>query len=265
MYVYTNQHGNGAQSPYYKGEMLYCLNATTGKEIWSEEFQGGDNGGPGYPIGVVASGEYVNYNMYDNQVYAFGQGPSKTTVNAPDIGVTTATPITITGSVTDISAGTTQTQQAADFPNGVPCVSDASESQWMEYVYMQQPEPSKRTGVPVTLYVLDSNNNYRSIGTTTTNAQATFIHVDARHHRQLHPIRNFRRHTFILWIFGIHRILRQRSSTHSRSNSYTTDRLSLKHNPHVRSCRHNHRDSHHRRSNSTGTHQKTAISQRRKK
>ena len=30
--------------------------------------------------------------------------------------------------------------------------------------------PTNVTGVPVTFYVLDSNNNYRSIGTTTTNA-----------------------------------------------------------------------------------------------
>ncbi len=177
VYVYTNQHGNGAQSPYYKGEMLYCLNATTGEEIWATQFQGGDNGGPGYPLGIVASGEYVNYNMYDNQIYAFGQGPSQTTVNAPDMGVTTATPITITGSVMDISAGTKQNQQAADFPNGVPVVSDASESQWMQYVYMQQPEPTNITGVPVTLYVLDSNNNYRAIGTTTTDASGTFAYA----------------------------------------------------------------------------------------
>ncbi len=177
MYVYTNQHGNGAQSPYYKGEMLYCLNATTGKQIWAEEFQGGDNGGPGYPIGLAASGEYVNYNMYDNQVYAFGQGPSKTTITAPNLGVTTTTPITITGSVTDISAGTTQAQQAADFPNGVPCVSDASQSQWMEYVYMQQPEPTNVTGVPVALAVLDANNNYRVIATTTTDASGTYSYT----------------------------------------------------------------------------------------
>jgi hypothetical protein len=40
----------------------------------------------------------------------------------------------------------------------------------MEYVYMQQPMPNNVTGVPVTLSVLDSNNNYRVIGTTTTNA-----------------------------------------------------------------------------------------------
>jgi outer membrane protein assembly factor BamB len=174
VYAYTTQHGNGAQSPYYKGEILFCLNATTGKEIWSEEFMGGNDGGPGYPVGIIASGEYVNYNMYDNQLYAFGQGPSKTTVTAPDIGVTTATPITITGSVMDISAGTTQSQQAADFPNGVPCVSDASESQWMEYTYMQQPMPTNTTGVQVTLSVLDSNGNNRVIGTTTTDASGTY-------------------------------------------------------------------------------------------
>lgn len=174
VYMYTTQHGNGAQSPYYKNEQLYCLNATTGQQIWSEDFLGGNDGGPGYPIGLVASGEYVNYNMYDNQIYAFGQGPSKTTVNAPDIGVTTATPITITGTVMDISAGTTQAQQAADFPNGVPCVSDASQSQWMEYVYMQQPEPTNVTGVPVQIAVLDSNGNHYSIGTVMTDASGTY-------------------------------------------------------------------------------------------
>jgi hypothetical protein len=44
----------------------------------------------------------------------------------------------------------------------------------MEAVYMQQPMPSNITGVPVTVYVLDNNHNYRSIGTTTTNAQGTY-------------------------------------------------------------------------------------------
>ena len=97
-------------------------------------------------------------------------GPSKTTVTAPNIGVTTSTPITITGTVTDISAGSQQDAVAANFPNGLPCVSDASMTQFMEAVYMQQPMPTNITGVPVTLYVLDSNNNYRSIGTTTSNA-----------------------------------------------------------------------------------------------
>ena len=45
---------------------------------------------------------------------------------------------------------------------------------YMEYVYMQQPKPTNTTGVPVTLSVIDSNNNYRQIGTTTTNADGFY-------------------------------------------------------------------------------------------
>jgi uncharacterized protein YfaS (alpha-2-macroglobulin family) len=56
----------------------------------------------------------------------------------------------------------------ADFPNGVPAVSDASESAWMEYVYMQKAEPTNITGVTVQLSVTDSNGNSYAIGTTTT-------------------------------------------------------------------------------------------------
>ena len=111
-------------------------------------------------------------NAYDNQIYAWGMGPSKTTLST--VGVTMqATPITITGSVTDISAGSQQNAVAVNFPNGLPCVSDTSMTQFMEAVYEQQPMPTNITGVPVTFYVLDSNHNYRAIGTTTTNAKAT--------------------------------------------------------------------------------------------
>ena len=44
-------------------------------------------------------------------------------------------------------------------------------SDWMAHVYMQQPLPSNVTGVTVTLSVLDANNNYRTIGTTTTDVK----------------------------------------------------------------------------------------------
>ena len=108
-------------------------------------------------------------NSYDNQIYAYGQGPSTTTVTTPDFGVTTATPITITGTVMDTSSGAQEQAVAANFPHGLPCVSDASMTQFMESVYMQQPEPHNVTGVPVTFSALDSNGNYRTIGSTTTN------------------------------------------------------------------------------------------------
>jgi hypothetical protein len=45
---------------------------------------------------------------------------------------------------------------------------------WMGYVYQQRPLPTNFTGVPVTIDVLDSNNNYRNIGTATTDATGTY-------------------------------------------------------------------------------------------
>ena len=104
-------------------------------------------------------------------------GPSKTTVTAPSVGVTTATPVTIRGTVNDISAGSQQEAVAANFPGGLPCVSDASMTLWMEFVYQQQLCPSNVIGVPVTLSVVDSNGNYRQIGTTTSDASGMFTYT----------------------------------------------------------------------------------------
>ena len=152
----------------FRGAKLYAVNATTGKEQWSID---------GFFIGkcfALADGYLVDYNAYDNQIYSFGQGPTKTTVTAPNVGVTTATPITISGTVTDISAGASQQAVAANFPNGLPAVSDASMSQFMAAVYEQQQMPHNVTGVPVTISVTDSNGNYRDIGTTTSNAYGAY-------------------------------------------------------------------------------------------
>jgi len=44
----------------------------------------------------------------------------------------------------------------------------------MGYVYQQQPMPTNFTGVPVTISVLDSNGNYRTIGTTTTDTSGSY-------------------------------------------------------------------------------------------
>jgi hypothetical protein len=82
--------------------------------------------------------------------------------------------LVIRGTVLDVSAGTQQQEQKADFPYGVPCVSDASQSSWMEYVYMQKPKPTNATGVPVSIDVIDANGNYRNIGNTTSDTSGTF-------------------------------------------------------------------------------------------
>ena len=47
-------------------------------------------------------------NSYDNLIYAYGKGPSKITVSAPRVGVTTSTPIVIGETITDESAGAQQ-------------------------------------------------------------------------------------------------------------------------------------------------------------
>jgi len=162
--------GHEYSPPLFHGAQLYCLNATTGQEIWSIlDFPNSNN-----PSTAIADGILVVPNAYDNQIYAFGQGPSATTISAPSVGITTKTPVTITGSVMDISAGSKQEAVAANFPNGLPCVSDASMTPWMEYVYEQQPKPTNTIGVQVTLTAIDPNHNFITVGTATTDSSGNF-------------------------------------------------------------------------------------------
>ena len=53
-------------------------------------------------------------------------------------------------------------------------VSDASESAWMQYVYMQYPMPTNVTGVPVTIYAIDPNGNQVLLGDTTTDSSGVY-------------------------------------------------------------------------------------------
>ncbi|MCW3982692.1 MAG: PQQ-binding-like beta-propeller repeat protein [Candidatus Bathyarchaeota archaeon] len=170
VYIGTTEHS--PDQPLYKGSIYACMNATTGEEIWTLTGMGS-----GMYVGqndLVADGYFVFLNIYDMQIYTLGKGPSKLTVEAPLAAVTEGQSIVIRGTITDISAGTKQNEQAARFPNGVPCVSDSSMQGWMEYVYMQQACPTDVTGVQINLAVLDANGNYRNIGTTTSDGSGTY-------------------------------------------------------------------------------------------
>ena len=169
IYLVGDEHS--PNTPMYKGSQLRCVNATNGAELWTIFGWGNMMSGTCAPI---ADGFLTVYNPYDGQIYTYGQGPSQLTVTAPQASIELGRSLIISGTVTDISAGTKQNEQAMDFPNGVPCVSDASQSAWMEYVYMQKPLPTNAIGVPVTINVLDSNGNYRNIGTATSDASGTF-------------------------------------------------------------------------------------------
>jgi hypothetical protein len=158
-------------SPLWKGQQLYALNATTGTLLWSIfDYANNMYGG----TAPVADGVLVTLNNYNSQLYAYGKGPSQLTVTAPQASVELGRSLVVSGMVTDISAGMKQTEQAARFPNGVAAVSDASQSAWMEYVYMQKPRPMDATGVEVTLSVLDANGNFREIGKTTSDSSGFY-------------------------------------------------------------------------------------------
>ncbi len=105
-------------------------------------------------------------NCQDQQIYCFGPGLSKTTVSAPQSGVSAGSGITITGTVTD------DTPSGKD--QGTPAISDASMDQWMGYLYQQQPFPTNATGVPVSIDAIDPNGNYIHLGTTTSDYSGNF-------------------------------------------------------------------------------------------
>jgi hypothetical protein len=153
--------GHEYNPPLFHGAQLYAVNMTDGSLVWKEL-------STSVTSTIIAYGKVVTLNAYDNQLYCFGKGPSDLTVQAPDVGITTATPITITGTITDASPGTNQLLVKSNFPSGLPCVSDDSESAFMEAVYQQQAMPNNITGLPITISVIDSNNNYRVIGTATS-------------------------------------------------------------------------------------------------
>lgn len=167
VYMVTGEHT--FETPIYKGALTRAINATTGQQIWT--LSDANAASTAY---ALADGYNTFFNGYDNQIYVVGRGPSATTVQAPLIGITAGNSVTIQGTVMDISVGTKQTEQAADFPNGVPCASDASMTAWMGYVYQQQPCPTNFTGVTVSIDAIDPNGNFIHIGTATTDGNGLF-------------------------------------------------------------------------------------------
>jgi hypothetical protein len=169
LYISVTEHT--VETPIMKGAFTRAINATDGTELWSFSSYTGEFGSISY---AIADGFATFFNGYDNQIYVLGRGPSATTVSAPDVASSFGTPVVIKGTVTDISSGTKQNEQAARFPNGVPAMSDASMTDWMGYVYQQKPRPTDVTGVDVTLSVLDTNGNFREIGTVTSDSAGFF-------------------------------------------------------------------------------------------
>ncbi|MDR1992148.1 MAG: PQQ-like beta-propeller repeat protein [Nitrososphaerota archaeon] len=169
VYIAATQHT--ITTPIPKGNYMRGINATTGEEIWTiSDYTGTFTVLPF----AMADGYCTYFNGYDNQIYALGKGPTSLTVTAPDLSADFGQPVVIRGTVHDVSTGTKQDELTARFANGVAVASDASMAEWMGYLYQNKPRPTNFTGVEVTIYAIDANNNYRPIGTTTTDTTGAY-------------------------------------------------------------------------------------------
>ena len=171
-YAYFGHLEHSANNPRPRGAPFICLNATSGELVWRIDgaFRQSRWGGRA----IIGDSIIATQDTYNQQVYAIGKGPSRTTVAAPDVGVQLGGSLIISGSVTDVSPGTEEYAIAARFPNGVPAMSDASQSDWMLYVYKQFTKPMDAVGVDVDLSVVDANGNFRSIGSATTDVSGKY-------------------------------------------------------------------------------------------
>jgi hypothetical protein len=169
IYTVTTEHT--VSTPIYKGSVSRAINGTDGSEIWKLNSYVGEFFAMSY---AIADGYATWFNGYSNEIYVVGRGPSAITVQAPLTSVAAGNNVVIQGSVKDIASGTQQNEQSARFPNGVPLASDESMMDWMGYVYQQKPLPTDFTGVIVSLYALDPNGNYITLGDATTDIYGTF-------------------------------------------------------------------------------------------
>ncbi|MEM1785484.1 MAG: PQQ-binding-like beta-propeller repeat protein [Candidatus Bathyarchaeia archaeon] len=166
IYIYHMEHS--AIEPKPRGAPLICVDVDTGKEVWRisfrETYWGSDP--------AIADGILVILNTYDNCIYAFGKGPTATTVTVQDDSVKLGDTIVIKGMVIDISPGTKDYRIALRFPSGVPAIADEDMSRWMEYVYMQfPPRPTDVKGVWVKLDAINVyTGEYLDIGGTHTDS-----------------------------------------------------------------------------------------------
>lgn len=161
IYCYNTEHS--PTEPITRGWGVHCINATTGKGIWTTKMVGSK--------GAVADG-YVTVSGSDGYMYVYGKGQSATTVSAPQTAITQGQSVVLTGSVLDQSPA----------QPGTPCVSKDSMTTYMEYLHMQMPIDGLYhnvtvTGVPVSIDAVNPNGNLVHIADVTSDMSGTFSYT----------------------------------------------------------------------------------------
>jgi len=169
IYAYAGYSVSYQIDPMPRFGMLICTNATTGDITYTLN-------GAVYPS-AAANGYVIGIGVYDWNLYCIGQGTTSTTVTAQQqVGGS----VLIQGSVLDKSPTSSDALLTAKYPNGVPAISDADMSVWMDYLHMQNAtllnSPPNCIGVPVSLDALDANGNYIHIGDTTSDGSGIFMY-----------------------------------------------------------------------------------------
>ncbi|MDR2699347.1 MAG: PQQ-binding-like beta-propeller repeat protein [Nitrososphaerota archaeon] len=170
IYVYSNEHT--PEAPFYRGQPTICIDAFTGKEIWSVGFTGGSDMRRTEVQLAIADG-YLAVAERDGYMYVFGKGKSETTVSVSQAPFALGQKALITGTVFDLSPAQV----------GAPCVSKESVAAQMEQYHIGAPVGGvfsgvmmadgtygdvMMIGVPVSIDVVDPNGNCYNIGTVTS-------------------------------------------------------------------------------------------------
>ena len=168
LYAISNEHT--PNSPQWLGGAMYCVNATTGEQIY--QMSGWWSASP-----FIADGYLLGENTYSGTIYSFGKGQTAVTVSTPDTTIAQGQSIVIKGTVMDKSPGAIDYAGNRLNTEGTPAIADEYMTGWMQYLYQQKPMPTNATGVTISLDVIDSNNNFRNIGTTTSDITGAFSYV----------------------------------------------------------------------------------------
>ena len=174
--LYTMSGEHSPNKPLYKGYRARAINATTGEELWTLLDWSASGLGTSVAPVAIADGYMTFVNAYDGTLYCVGKGPSETTImTSPKISALGDT-VLVEGTIADVSAGAEQKVQNGEF-SIVPAMSDESMTEWMEYVYMQQPHPANAAGVEMVLSVVDPNENTYEVARATSDENGFFSAV----------------------------------------------------------------------------------------